>query len=78
MEKKVIIYTTPTCMYCNMLKAYLDDNNVNYESYDVSEDQEKARYMVEKTGQMGVPVIEIDGEFIVGFDQERIKELLNL
>ena len=78
MEKKVTVFTTPTCMYCNMLKAYLDDKGVNYESVDVSIDQEKAKYIAEKTGQLGVPVTEIDGTFIIGFDQPQIAELLGL
>jgi glutaredoxin-like YruB-family protein len=78
MEKKVTVFTTPTCMYCNMLKAYLDDKGVKYESVDVSTDQEKARYIAEKTGQLGVPVTEIDGTFIIGFDQPQIAELLGV
>ncbi len=78
MEKKVTVFTTPTCMYCNMLKAYLDDKGVEYEAVDVSTNQEKARYIAEKTGQLGVPVTEIDGTFIIGFDQPQIAELLGL
>ena len=76
--KKPIIYTTPSCMYCNMLKAYLDENEIDYETFDVSEDIEKAQYLAEKTGQMGVPVTEINGEFIIGFDQAKIAEMLNI
>lgn len=76
--KKVIIYTTPTCMYCNMLKAFLDEKEVKYEAVDVSVDDEKKKYIAEKTGQLGVPVTEIDGEFITGFDQEKISEILGL
>ncbi len=78
----VTIYTTPTCPYCDMAKQYLDDNNVTYTSYDVSQDQAKAEEMVQKSGQMGVPVIvvEKDGgeEVIVGFDQARLQGLLGL
>ena len=77
-EKKVTVFSTPTCMYCNMLKAYLDDKGVEYTAVDVSTDQEQARYIAEKTGQLGVPVTEIDGQFIIGFDQPQIAELLNL
>jgi len=77
-EKKVTVFSTPTCMYCNMLKAYLDDKVVEYTAVDVSTDQEQARYIAEKTGQLGVPVTEIDGQFIIGFDQPQIAELLNL
>ena len=75
---EVIIYSTPTCMYCNMLKAYLTQNNVEYTDYNVAEDQDKGREMVELTGQMGVPVIKIGDQVIVGFDQPRIAELLNI
>lgn len=77
-EKKVIIYTTATCMYCNMLKAYFDDKGVKYESVDISENPEKGKEIVEKTGQLGVPVTEIDGEYVVGFDQEKISNILGL
>ena len=75
---EVVIYSTPTCMYCNMLKAYLTQNNIEYTDYNVAEDQEKGREMVELTGQMGVPVIKIGDQVIVGFDQPRIAELLNI
>ncbi len=78
MEKKIIIYSTPTCMYCNMLKAYLDDQNVKYQNIDISTDPEKQKYLAEKTGQLGVPVTEIDEEFIIGFDQVAINEKLGL
>jgi glutaredoxin 3 len=77
-DKKVIVYTTPTCMYCNMLKAYFDEKEVKYETIDVSVDLEKGKYIVEKTGQLGVPVTEINEEFIIGFDQEKISNILNL
>jgi glutaredoxin-like YruB-family protein len=77
-EKKVVVYTTPTCMYCNMLKAFFDEKKIKYEAVDISIDSEKAKYVAEKTGQLGVPVTEIDGEFIIGFDQVKISEILNL
>lgn len=77
-QKKVTVFSTPSCMYCNMLKAYLDDKGITYEAIDVSENQEKAKYIAEKTGQLGVPVTEIDGTFIIGFDQPQIAELLNI
>jgi glutaredoxin-like YruB-family protein len=77
-EKKVVVYTTPTCMYCNMLKAFFDEKKIKYEAVDISIDSEKAKYIAEKTGQLGVPVTEIDGEFIIGFDQVKISEILNL
>lgn len=77
-ETKVTVFSTPSCMYCNMLKAYLDDKGVKYTAIDVSTNQEQAKYIAEKTGQLGVPVTEIDGKFIIGFDQPQIAELLNI
>jgi glutaredoxin 3 len=61
-----------------MLKAYFDEKGIIYEAIDVSENQEKAKYITEKTGQLGVPVTEIDGTFVIGFDQPKIAELLNI
>ena len=78
MNKKVKVYSTPTCQFCIMAKKFLKDNNIEFEDVDVSRDIKSAREMVEKTGQMGVPVIEIDGEFVIGFNREKIKQLLNL
>ena len=72
MSKKVTVYSTPTCPFCIRTKQFLKDNNIQFEDIDVSEDPEKADEMIKKTGQMGVPVIEIDGEIIVGFDKEKI------
>ena len=75
---KVKIYSTPMCSWCHKLKDYLKEKNIEFEDIDVSKDQEAAKYMVEKTKQMGVPVIEIDGEFIIGFDKEKINEKLKI
>lgn len=77
-QKKVIVYSTPTCPYCNMVKEYLDDNNIEYENMDVSKDEKAAEDMVEKSGQMGVPVIDARGQIIVGFDKEELSKALNL
>jgi len=77
-KKKVIVYSTPTCPYCVMLKKFLKEKGVEFEDINVAEDQEKAQYMVEKSGQMGVPVLEVDGEFIVGFEKEKISAKLGL
>jgi len=74
--KKVKVYSTPTCPFCIMAKKFLKDNNIEFEDIDVSRDKKAAKEMIKKTGQMGVPVIEIDGEFVVGFDRDKIKELL--
>lgn len=74
----ITIYSTPTCPYCQQAKTYLKDNNVDFADIDVANDNEKAQEMVEKSGQMGVPVIDIDGEIIVGFDKEKIDKQLGL
>lgn len=76
--KKVQIYSTPTCSYCHMAKDFFNKNNVNYEDFNVATDMEKRKDMVEKSGQMGVPVILIDGEIIVGFDKAKISGLLGI
>jgi len=81
--KKVTIYSTVTCGYCNMAKKFFKENNVEYTEYDVAVNDEKREEMIEKTGQMGVPVILIgdegaEPETIIGFDKERISNLLGL
>ena len=75
---EVNVYSTPTCMYCNLVKDFLKEKGVEYKEIDVSEDMEKMNYIVEATGQMGVPVVEIGEDMIVGFDQDKIAELLKL
>ena len=75
---KVKVYTTPICPYCVALKEFLKENKIEFEEIDVSQDEMAAKEMIEKTGQTGVPVLEVDGEFVVGFDKEKIKKLLNL
>ena len=75
---KVIVYSAPACPYCTMVKDFLKENSVEFTHYDVSQNQEKGREMIEKSGQTGVPVIDIDGEIIVGFDVARIKAALKL
>ena len=74
--KDVIIYSTPSCHFCHMAKDYFKENEVAYTEHDVAEDAQKRAEMVEKTGQMGVPVIEIGDEIVVGFNEEKIAELL--
>ncbi len=76
--KKVKVYGTPTCPYCHMVTEFLKENKVSFEYIDVSKDQEKAMEMVQLSGQMGVPVIQIDKEVIIGFDKESIKKALGL
>jgi glutaredoxin-like YruB-family protein len=73
---KVKIYTTPTCPYCEMAKQYFKSKNIDYEEVDVSSDIEAAREMIEKTGQMGVPVIEIGDKIIIGFNKPAIERAL--
>ena len=74
----VIIYSTPTCVYCKTLKEYLASKNIPYKEVDVSENEKELEKMVAISGQMGVPVVEIDDNVIVGFDREKIDEILKL
>lgn len=81
--KKVLIYTTPTCGFCKMTKAFFKDNNVKYQEADVSQDQEKAQEMIEKSGQMGVPVTIVTDEqgkeeMIIGFDRDKLAAALGI
>ncbi|MCF7875811.1 glutathione S-transferase N-terminal domain-containing protein [Candidatus Bipolaricaulota bacterium] len=76
-DQNVTIYTTPTCPYCNQAKDYFDENDISFTDYDVSENREKAKEMIEKSGQRGTPVIDINGEIVVGFNKEKIQNLLN-
>ncbi|RMF56228.1 NrdH-redoxin [Candidatus Woesearchaeota archaeon] len=76
--KKVKVYSTPTCPYCIQLKEFLKENNIEFEDINVAEDQEAAKEMIEKSGQMGVPVADINGTIIVGFDRAKVKEALGL
>jgi glutaredoxin-like YruB-family protein len=78
MAKRVTVYSTPACPYCIRAKQFLTENNIPFENCDVSSDQQKAEEMIQKSGQMGVPVLDIEGEIIVGFDKERIKSALGL
>ncbi len=75
---KVTIYSTPTCVFCKMAKAFFAANKVEYAEKDVAADLEARKEMVEKSGQLGVPVIDIDGAITVGFDKDRLSELLHL
>ena len=77
-KPKVKIYSTPTCPYCDMAKKFLKENKVDFENIDVSKDEAAANDMIEKSGQMGVPVIDINGTIIVGFDKEAMKKALGL
>jgi len=72
------IYSTPTCPYCHMLKQYLDEKGFKYEDINVASDVQAREAMVEKSGQLGVPVSDIDGEVVVGFNKEKVNELLGI
>ncbi len=74
----VTIYSTPTCVYCKTLKEYLTEKGIKYQEIDVSENEKELEKMVAISGQMGVPVVEIDGDVVVGFDREKIDEILKL
>jgi len=78
MAKNIKVYSTATCPYCKMAKDFLAENNISFEAVDVGQDREAAREMVEKSGQMSVPVIDIDGKVIVGFDKKAISEELGV
>lgn len=78
MDKTVTIYSTPVCHFCHAAKEFFAENNVAYTEHDVASDLEKRQEMIEMTNQMGVPVIRINDDVIVGFDEGKLKELLGL
>lgn len=71
------IYSTPTCHFCKLAKEFFTSHKIKYEEFDVSTDIEKRKEMMEKTGQLGVPVIEIDGKIIIGFDEATVVKMLS-
>lgn len=75
---KVTIYSTPTCHFCHMAKDFFKENNVEFTDYNVAEDGDKRQEMLQKSGQMGVPVIVIEDNLVVGFDKDKISSLLGL
>lgn len=78
MDKTVTIYSTPTCHFCHAAKEFFTANNVAYTDIDVASDAAKRQEMIEMTGQMGVPVIRIGDDVVVGFDEGKVKELLGV
>ena len=76
--KKVEIYSTPSCVYCGMARDFFRKNNIQYDTFDVLSDLEKRKEMIEKSGQMGVPVITVGDELVVGFDQRRLSKILGV
>ncbi|HMN48151.1 MAG TPA: glutaredoxin domain-containing protein [Ignavibacteriaceae bacterium] len=77
-QPKVIVFSTPTCSFCNQAKRYFREKNIRFTDVDVSRDQSAARDMMRRTGQMGVPVILINNKAIVGFDRPKINQMLNI
>lgn len=78
MPKTVTIYTTPTCHFCKLAKEFFAEKNVEYTAYDVSTDAEKREEMIQLTGQLGVPVIKIGEDLMVGFDREKVAGKLGI
>ena len=77
-QYNIRVFSTSACPYCVTLKEYLKQHNLEFEDIDVSEDMKAQKEMIEKSGQMGVPVVEIDGQIIIGFDREKISKILNI
>ena len=77
-KNNITIYSTPNCPYCHKAKDFLKENNITFKDIDVSTDKKAAAEMVEKSGQMGVPVIDINGTIIVGYDLPKIKKALGM
>lgn len=75
---KVRLFTTPVCPYCLVLKEFLKENKIEFEEIDVSKDLVAQEEMIKKSGSLSVPVMEVDGEFVIGFDKEKIIKLLNI
>lgn len=78
MAHQVKVYSTPTCPYCKRTKRFLDDNKIIYQNIDVASDKAARDEMIARTGQLGVPVIDIDGDITVGFDEKWLREKLKL
>ena len=77
-SRRVTVYSTPTCSWCNTLKTWLQKNNVKYSDVDISRDQKAAEELVRRSGQQGVPQTDINGSIVVGFDQPKLKQLLGI
>ena len=76
--KSITIYSTPTCHYCNLAKDFLKQHNIKYTEYDVAADLDKRKEMVDKSGQMGVPVIDIEGQIMVGYSEDELAKTLGI
>ena len=77
-QKPVTIYSTPTCHFCHLAKDFFKENGIAFTEHDVAVDAEKRTEMINKTGQMGVPIIDIDGDIIIGFNEAKVKEFLGM
>ncbi len=77
-QPKVVVFSTPTCSFCNMAKAYFREKGIKFTDVDVSRDPAAARDMARRSGQMGVPVIDIGGKIVIGFDRPKINALLGI
>lgn len=75
--KQVLVYSTPTCPYCKQAKAFLAERGIVYQDIDVATDAERAQEMIQKSGQMGVPVIDIEGKIIIGFNPDELEKALS-
>ncbi len=75
---KIRIFSTPTCPYCQTLKEYLKEKGFEFDDIDVSQDIDARNEMIERSGQTGVPVVDIDGQIVIGFDKERINNILGI
>ena len=76
-DKKVVVYSTPTCPYCKRAKDYLSRKGIPFVDHNVAQDRDAAKEMIQKSGQMGVPVITVDGEVVIGFNQTVLDRLLS-
>jgi len=76
--KKITIYSTPSCVYCNMAKDFFKSKGLEYTEYNVASDLPRRKEMIDKTGQMGVPVIQIDNDVVVGFDESKLGSMLGV
>ncbi len=77
-QPRVIVFSTPSCSYCNLAKKYFREKGVKFKDVDVSQDMAAARDMVRRSGQQGVPVIDIGGKIVVGFDRPKIEKFLGI
>ncbi len=76
--KQVSIYSTPSCTYCKSAKEFFTENNIAFQEYNVADDQVRRQEMIDRSGQMGVPVIMIDSNIVVGYNKAKLTELLGL